>query len=88
MMIINEYEVTQVFFNAFKTSYKGWYGKKSAIMLNENLVCFTTFDGDDFVNLVFDKSSNELLGDIDVLDENKIDSVKSTLIDFPIQLAK
>lgn len=87
-MIINEYEVTQLFFNAFKTSYKDWYGKKSAMMLNENLLSFITFDGDEYVNIVFDKSSNELLGDLSVLDESKINSLKSTLIDFPIQLAK
>lgn len=87
-MIINEYEVTQLFFNAFITSYKDWYGKKSAMMLNENLLSFITFDGDEYVNIVFDKSTNELLGDIDMLDEDEIDSLKATLIDFPIQLAK
>lgn len=86
---MTEYEISKLIIQSFiKEGQTGW-GKISTNILNENLLSFVAFDGDDLFNIVFDKSNNELLGeDVGLIDENKINSLKSSLIEVMNQQAE
>lgn len=77
----DEEKVKELFLNSFfKECQSGWW--KNLIILNENVLSFVIYDGDDLCNIIFDKSKNELIGDTDLIDESKINSLKSNLIEI------
>lgn len=79
-MVMTEYEISKLIIKSFiKEGQTGW-GKISTNILNENLLSFVAFDGDDLINIVFDKNKNELLGeDVGLIDENKTNALKVRL---------
>lgn len=80
--VTDEKRVKELFFNAFRSEDKyGWgRGKSSIDISHENLLVFMAFDGDDLYDIIFDKSKNEFFGDFWLLDKNKINALKSNLI--------
>lgn len=79
-LVTPEYEISKLIIKSFiKEGQTGW-GKISTNILNENLLSFVAFDGDDLINIVFDKNKNELLGeDVCLIDENKTNALKVKL---------
>lgn len=85
----DEMKVKELFLNSFLRECQPGWDKILIIILNENLLSFVAFDGDDLVNIVFDKSKKELLGeDLCLIDKNNLNSLKSNLIEVMNQQAE
>lgn len=78
-MVTPEYEISKLIIKSFASEYGEGWGKSLTIILNENLLSFVTFDGDDLFNIVFDKNVNELYGDTDLIEESMINQLKVKL---------
>lgn len=78
-MVTLEYEISKMIIKSFAKEYGEGWGKSLTMILNENLLSFVVFDGDDLFNIVFDKNVNELYGDADLIDESMIKPLKVKL---------
>lgn len=78
-MTMTEYETSKLIIKSFSKEYGEGWGKSLTTILNENLLSFVTFDGDDLFNIVFDKNVNELYGDADLIEESMIKPLKVKL---------
>lgn len=78
-LVTPEYKISKLIIKSFtKENRKGW-GESLTTVLNENLLSFVTFNGDDLYNIVFDKNANELYGDTYLLEESMINQLKVKL---------